>query len=93
MTCIPKRAIHSLGGLRWPLVRPKPYLISPEKQIEEEWLTGYDPQNHRLVHLGKIMRKRYQMLVGLGSGTQSTVWFAQNLLWATLILEMEVRAS
>ena len=80
MSAILKWMIRALGGSRSPLVRVKPPLLSSEVEVEEELLSGYDPEAYYPVRLGQILHKRYQVLIKFGFGAHSTVWLAQDLL-------------
>ena len=73
-----KRTLTSLG-LRPPVVTPvQPVILPSDIPIEEELVSGYDPQHFYPVNSGDIFHNRYEMTAKLGCGSCSTVWLARD---------------
>ncbi|EFY93180.1 protein kinase-like protein [Metarhizium acridum CQMa 102] len=54
-------------------------IISPGQQIEEERLPFYRRNDYYPMHIGEVVRGRYQVVAKLGYGTTSTVWLSRDL--------------
>ncbi|KAI0003443.1 kinase-like domain-containing protein [Xylariaceae sp. FL0662B] len=79
-----------MSSFRWlaRLGRPWPPLdfskanfarIPPNHKIEEETIPGYIASRYYPIHIGEILRDRYQVVGKLGFGATSTVWLARDL--------------
>ncbi|EEU45186.1 uncharacterized protein NECHADRAFT_41442 [Fusarium vanettenii 77-13-4] len=76
-----------LRRLRWPGRPWKPLTFSNpnfsriplHQQVEEECLPDYIASRYYPVHIGEVLRDRYQIVGKLGFGTTSTVWLARDL--------------
>ncbi|OAA43706.1 serine threonine protein kinase, CMGC group [Metarhizium rileyi] len=53
--------------------------LSPTQLIEEENLPGYLASRYYPIHIGEVLRDRYQIVGKLGFGASSTVWLARDL--------------
>lgn len=53
--------------------------FSKIRRIEEENYSWYSPKNFYPVHIGGLIRERYQVITKLGYGTSSTSWLCRDL--------------
>ncbi|OJD18837.1 CMGC/SRPK protein kinase [Emergomyces pasteurianus Ep9510] len=54
--------------------------LIPEREIvDEEACPGYDPKSFYAAKVGDVLANRYQILVKVGWGVSSTVWFARDM--------------
>ncbi|KAF4979431.1 hypothetical protein FZEAL_4374 [Fusarium zealandicum] len=61
------------------LSNPKFTRIPFEQKIEEETFPDYIASRYYPVHIGQVLRDRYQVVGKLGFGASSTVWLARDL--------------
>ncbi len=47
--------------------------------IEEEKLKFYEPEQYYPVHIGEVVKSRYEVVGKLGYGAYSTVWLCRDL--------------
>lgn len=71
------RTLHSLS--RKPLTLPPPTLLPQHELIDEEISPGYNPKTFYPANPGDVLADRYQILVKVGWGMSSTVWFARDM--------------
>lgn len=77
-----KRTVRLINHLA---VQPRTFpsdgfpLLPLETKFEEERLLGYKAEEYYPVHLGEVLKSRYQILAKLGYGTASTVWLCRDL--------------
>lgn len=53
--------------------------FSKFRRIEEENYSWYSTKNFYPVHIGELIRERYQVITKLGYGTSSTSWLCRDL--------------
>ncbi len=53
--------------------------ISSDVMIEEEKLKFYEPEQYYPVHIGEVVKSRYEVVGKLGYGAYSTVWLCRDL--------------
>ncbi|EPE09774.1 cmgc protein kinase [Ophiostoma piceae UAMH 11346] len=70
-------------------------LIDPSDKVEEEALSTFHPGDYYPMHLGDIVRERYQVVAKLGYGTTSTVWLARDLTryWTLKVYKASVKQA
>ena len=54
-------------------------LLPQDARIDEEIIPGYESKEFYPAKPGEILDDRYQILVKVGWGTSSTVWFARDM--------------
>ncbi|KAI1157405.1 kinase-like domain-containing protein [Nemania serpens] len=64
-----------------PIASPSPNFtrIPADQLIEEETIPGYRASRYYPVHIGEVLRNRYQVVGKLGFGASSTVWLGRDL--------------
>ncbi|KAM5457359.1 hypothetical protein MaudCBS49596_000554 [Microsporum audouinii] len=72
------RSFSSLCREPLPLPPPGPPLACNEP-VDEEICPGYNSANFYPAQPGAVLADRYQILVKVGWGTSSTVWFARDM--------------
>lgn len=72
---------RSLSSLRrQPLPTPPlGSLLPKDAEVDEEIIPGYESKRFYPAKPGEILDDRYQILVKVGWGTSSTVWFARDM--------------
>lgn len=60
--------------------------LDPTGPVEEELLSGYEPEQFYPARIGEIFNGRYHAVCKIGYGTTSTVWLARDLQYAPPIL-------
>lgn len=53
--------------------------IDPSYLVEEETVSGYNPNHYYHVKLGETLHERYKTIGKLGFGSASTVWLCRDL--------------
>ncbi|KKZ65630.1 hypothetical protein EMCG_08537 [[Emmonsia] crescens] len=65
---------------RKPLPVPSPGPLLPQGEVvDEEICPGYNSKNFYPAKPGQVLANRYQILVKVGWGVSSTVWFARDM--------------
>ncbi|KAL2863743.1 kinase-like domain-containing protein [Aspergillus lucknowensis] len=54
-------------------------ILRAGREVEEETLPDYDPDEFYPVHIGDVFKERYRVLGKLGFGASSTTWFCRDL--------------
>ncbi|KAE8402357.1 kinase-like domain-containing protein [Aspergillus pseudonomiae] len=72
------RSLSSLCRKPFPIPRPGP-LLPPNEPADEERCPGYCSTDFYPAKPGEVLADRYQILVKVGWGTTSTVWFARDM--------------
>ncbi|KAI1354392.1 serine threonine protein kinase, CMGC group [Xylaria sp. FL0043] len=83
----PSHMASLMRRISWPFRSWKPIVFSnsnfpripSDERIEEETLPDYRPSRYYPVHVGEVLRDRYQVVGKLGFGATSTVWLARDL--------------
>ena len=53
--------------------------LDTTKNIEEEDIPSYIPEDYYPVYIGEVFKSRYQVVTKLGFGVNSTVWLCRDL--------------
>ncbi|KOC09566.1 hypothetical protein AFLA70_762g000320 [Aspergillus flavus AF70] len=72
------RSLSSLRRKPFPIPHPGP-LLPPNEPVDEERCAGYNSKDFYPAKPGEVLAERYQILVKVGWGTTSTVWFARDM--------------
>lgn len=72
-----RRSFSSLS--KSPFTLPPPKLLSTPDLIDEERVPWYEHRNFYPAKPGDILDDRFQILVKVGWGSSSTVWFARDM--------------
>ncbi|PWY77410.1 protein kinase [Aspergillus heteromorphus CBS 117.55] len=67
------------ASLREPLSFSPGPLLPKEKLIDEEVYAGYNSKSYYPAKAGEVLDNRYQLVVKVGWGVSSTVWFALDM--------------
>lgn len=59
--------------------------LQAETPVDEETLRHYDPEQFYPVHIGDLLKDRYQVAGKLGYGAYSTSWLCRDLRYVTSI--------
>ena len=65
-------------------------LPSKDELWEEETLPGYDASQFYPVSIGDMFKNRYQVLGKFGYGGNSTVWFAKDHRYVSVVHSCEI---
>ncbi|KAK9320294.1 kinase-like domain-containing protein [Lipomyces orientalis] len=81
MKSISHTIMRSFFSLRKkPLPIPPPGLLLPQDEpVDEEICPGYNSKKYYPAKPGDVIANRYQVLVKVGWGVSSTVWFARDM--------------
>lgn len=90
MNSIRRRTTFSfLSPRKRPFPAPRSNPILPvDKLVDEEICPGYDSKNFYPAQPGDVLASRYQIMVKVGWGSSSTVWFARDLRRSCLLYSL-----
>lgn len=54
-------------------------VLNPAETVEEENVPSYNPEDFYPAYVGEVFNSRYQIVVKLGFGVNSTVWLCRDL--------------
>ena len=72
------RAFHPLRKKPLTVSMPR-HTLRNEELVDEEICPGYDSKRFYPARPGEVLDHRYQILVKVGWGSSSTVWFARDM--------------
>jgi hypothetical protein len=80
LTLVSRRTIFSFAKKSlWQLPPNSGPPIPQQEFVDEELCPGYDSANFYPAKPGEVLAEKFQLLVKIGWGSQSTVWLARDI--------------
>ncbi|KAJ9209278.1 hypothetical protein DTO166G4_9119 [Paecilomyces variotii] len=80
LTLISRRTVYSFARKSlWQLRRTSEPPIPQQEPVDEELCPGYNSASFYPANPGEVLAERFQLLVKIGWGSQSTVWLARDI--------------